>query len=117
MESKTSPQGAPLDAAQLRAILASEEGRKLLALLHHTDSAALRPASAAAKSGDPDKDQSGGKKDEDAKTSSDNTDKSDSKNNPKTGDSLYITSIVLMAAVAMCTAVFAARKKDGKKAE
>ena len=48
MESKTSPQGAPLDAAQLRAILASEEGRKLLALLHHTD----RAASAAAKSGD-----------------------------------------------------------------
>ena len=43
MESKTSPQGAPLDAAQLRAILASEEGRKLLALLHHTDSAALTP--------------------------------------------------------------------------
>ena len=52
MEAKTSPQGAPLDAAQLRAILASEEGRKLLALLHHTDSAALRAASAAAKSGD-----------------------------------------------------------------
>lgn len=78
---------------------------------------ALAEIEAAAKSGDPDKDQSGGKKDEDAKTSSDNTDKSDSKNNPKTGDSLYITSIVLMAAVAMCTAVFAARKKDGKKAE
>ena len=78
---------------------------------------ALAEIEAASKPADPDKDKSGDKKDENAKTPSDNTDKVEDKNNPKTGDSLYITSIVLMAAVAMCTIVFTLRKKDGKKAE
>lgn len=52
MESKSGPQGAPLSEAQLRAMLASPEGRRLLALIQHTDGAALRAAAAAAKAGD-----------------------------------------------------------------
>ena len=42
----------PLSESQLRAILASESGRKLLFLLQKTDPAALRDAARAAKAGD-----------------------------------------------------------------
>ena len=42
----------PLDEGQLRSILATENGRKLLLLLQKTDPAALRDAAKAAKAGD-----------------------------------------------------------------
>lgn len=42
----------PLSESQLRAIIASESGRKLLFLLQKTDPAALRDAARAAKAGD-----------------------------------------------------------------
>ena len=42
----------PLNEAQLRAILASESGRKLVLLLQKTDPTALREAARAAKAGD-----------------------------------------------------------------
>ena len=42
----------PLDEGQLRSILATENGRKLLLLLQKTDPAALRNAAKAAKAGD-----------------------------------------------------------------
>ena len=52
MEHQTNQQGIPLSEARLREILATDEGRHLLALLQKTDASALREAARAAKSGD-----------------------------------------------------------------